>query len=119
MVMDMFVALSNPTRRAILELLASRGELSATDIYEQFSVSPQAISQHLKVLREARLVVMEKRAQKHLYRLNQETLSQFEAWVQQTKQRWEERFSALDTILEREKKRLAQEEQESKRKNGE
>src|SRR5436189_6328605 len=67
--MDMFVALSDPTRRAILEILATRGELSATDIYEQFSVSPQAISQHLKVLREAHLVVMEKHAQKHVYSL--------------------------------------------------
>src|SRR2546428_12700846 len=114
MVMDMFVALSDPTRRTILELLASRGELSATDIYEQFSVSPQAISQHLKVLREAKLVVMEKRAQKHLYRLNPQTLSQFEAWVQQTRQRWEERFSALDTALEREKQKLARDEQESR-----
>src|SRR6266571_7822725 len=94
MFMDMFVALSDPTRRAILEILASSGELAATAIYEHFSISPQAISQHLKVLREAKLVVMEKRAQKHLYRLNQETLSQFEAWVQQTRQRWEERFSA-------------------------
>jgi len=56
--MDMFVALSDPTRRAILEILATRGELSATDIYEQFSVSPQAISQHLKVLREAHLVLV-------------------------------------------------------------
>ena len=107
--MDMFLALSDPTRRAILEILARRGELSATDIYEQFSVSPQAISQHLKVLREANLVVMEKRAQKHLYRLNQETLSQFETWVQQTRQRWEERFTALDTILEREKQKSEQE----------
>ena len=62
--MDMFVALSDPTRRNILELLATRGELSATAIYEQFPVSPQAVSQHLKVLREAHLVEMEKRAQK-------------------------------------------------------
>jgi len=109
--MDMFVALSDPTRRAILEILASSGELSATAIYERFPVSPQAISQHLKVLREANLVVMEKRAQKHLYRLNQETLSQFEAWVQQTRQRWEERFSALDTVLEHEKQQDVQDEQ--------
>src|SRR5438445_10984149 len=114
MAMDMFVALSDPTRRAILELLASRGELPATDIYEQFSVSPQAISQHLKVLREAKLVVMEKRAQKHLYRLNPTTLSQFEAWVQQMSQRWEERFSALDTVLEREKQKLVKDGQESR-----
>ena len=101
--MDMFVALADPTRRNILELLATSGELSATAIYEQFPVSPQAVSQHLKVLREAHLVEMEKRAQKRVYRLNPQTLSQFEAWVQQMQQRWSERFDALDTVLEREK----------------
>ena len=105
MFMDKFVALSDPTRRAILEILASSGELSATTIYEHFSVSPQAISQHLKVLREAHLVVMEKHAQKHLYSLNPQTLSQFEAWVKQVQQRWEERFEALDKVLEAEKER--------------
>ena len=103
--MDMFVALADPTRRNILELLATSGELTATAIYEQFPVSPQAVSQHLKVLREAHLVEMEKRAQKHVYRLNPQTLSQFEAWITQTKQRWEERFAALDTVLEIEKKK--------------
>src|ERR1700680_5166411 len=101
--MDMFVALADPTRRNILEILATSGELSATAIYEQFPVSPQAVSQHLKVLREAHLVEMEKRAQKHLYRLNPQTLSQFEAWVQQTRQRWEERFEAPDKVLADEK----------------
>ena len=60
--MDMFVALADPTRRTILEILSSSGELSATDIYEKFPVSPQAVSQHLKALREAKLVEMEKRA---------------------------------------------------------
>jgi DNA-binding transcriptional ArsR family regulator len=103
--MDMFVALADPTRRNILEILADSGELSATAIYEQFPVSPQAVSQHLKVLREAKLVEMEKRAQKRVYRLNPQTLSQFEAWVTQTKQRWSERFDALDAVLEREKKK--------------
>ncbi|GAC1565182.1 MAG: metalloregulator ArsR/SmtB family transcription factor [Ktedonobacteraceae bacterium] len=103
--MDMFVALADPTRRNILEILATSGELSATAIYERFPVSPQAVSQHLKVLREAHLVEMEKRAQKRLYRLNPQTLSQFEEWVTQTKQRWSERFDALDTVLESEKKK--------------
>src|SRR5216683_1772549 len=101
--MDIFSALAEPTRRTIVELLASSGPLSATEIAEQFPVSPPAISQHLKVLREAHLVEMEKRAQKRLYRLNPQTLSQFEAWVQQMQQRWSERFDALDTVLEREK----------------
>ena len=103
--MDMFVALADPTRRTILEILASSGELSATALYEHFSVSPQAVSQHLKVLRETKLVEMEKRAQKRVYRLNPQTLSEFEAWVTQTKQRWSERFDALDAVLEREQKK--------------
>src|SRR5260370_39190002 len=110
--MDMFVALSDPTRRAILEVLASRGELTATDIYEHFSVSPQAISQHLKVLREAKLVVMEKRAQKHLDGLNSQTLSQFERWLQLTRQAWEEPFEALDRVLDRQDQQLVQDEQQ-------
>jgi DNA-binding transcriptional ArsR family regulator len=112
--MDMFEALADPTRRHIVELLAANGELAATAIYEQFSVSPQAISQHLKVLREANVVKMEKRAQKHVYRLNPQTLSAFETWVQRTRQRWEERFMALDQVLEREKKQLAENNEERK-----
>lgn len=112
--MDMFEALADPTRRHIVELLAANGELAATAIYEQFSVSPQAISQHLKVLREANVVKMEKRAQKHVYRLNPQTLSEFETWVQRTRQRWEERFMALDQVLEREKEKLAENNEERK-----
>ena len=103
--MDMFVALADPTRRHILEILASSGELTATALYEQFPVSPQAVSQHLKVLRETHLVEMEKRAQKRVYRLNPDTLSQFEAWVQHMQQLWSERFDELDQVLEREKKK--------------
>ena len=103
--MDMFVALADPTRRNILELLANNGELPATAIYQNFPISPPAVSQHLKVLREAHLVEMEKRAQQHVYRLNPEKLSEFETWVKHMQQRWEERFSALDIILERGKKK--------------
>ncbi len=103
--MDMFVALADPTRRNILELLASNGELPATTIYQNFPMSPPAVSQHLKVLREANLVEMEKRAQQHVYRLNPEKLSEFETWVKLMQQRWEERFSTLDIVLEREKKK--------------
>jgi len=109
----MFVALADPTRRTILELLAASGELSATALYEHFSISPQAVSQHLKVLREAHLVEMEKQAQKRLYRLNPQTLSQFEVWVQQMQQMYEDRFSSLDAVLESEKQRLVKDEQES------
>lgn len=103
--MDLFVALADPIRRSILELLANNGELTATAIYEKFPVSPQAVSQHLKILREAHLVQMEKNAQKRMYSLNPQTLSEFETWVAQTKQRWDERFDAVDAVLERKKKK--------------
>jgi DNA-binding transcriptional ArsR family regulator len=59
--MDIFSALADSNRRKIIELLARSGELSATEINEQFQVSAPAISQHLKVRREANLVRMEKR----------------------------------------------------------
>jgi len=57
---------------------------------------------------------MEKRAQKHVYRLNLQTLSQFEQWVQQVQQMWSERFEALDMVLEREKQKLVKDDQESR-----
>jgi len=103
--MDLFSALADPTRRGILELLAKRGPLSATEVCEKFPVSPQAISQHLKVLREANLVQMEKRAQKRLYRLNPATLLQLEDWAGRVTQLWNQRFDALDKVLQAEKKK--------------
>ena len=104
--MDKFSALADPTRRNILEMLASSGQLSATEISDKFHVSPSAISQHLKVLREANLVQMEKRAQQRLYQINRDTMVELEAWVKQITQRWNERFEALDEVLEAEKKKI-------------
>jgi DNA-binding transcriptional ArsR family regulator len=103
--MDKFSALADPTRRHILEMLARRGQLSATEISDKFQVSPSAISQHLKVLREANLVQMEKRAQQRLYQINRDTIVELEAWTKQITQRWNERFEALDEVLEAEKKK--------------
>jgi DNA-binding transcriptional ArsR family regulator len=104
--MDIFSALADPTRRKIIELLASSGELSATDIADQFPVSPPAISQHLKVLREANLVLMEKRAQQRIYRLNSEVIVELETWAKKLTQLWDQRFDALDEVLKAEKRKL-------------
>jgi DNA-binding transcriptional ArsR family regulator len=103
--MDKFSALADPTRRFILEMLARNGQLSATEISDNFQVSPSAISQHLKVLREAKLVLMEKRAQQRLYQINPETMGELEQWARQLTQQWNERFEALDQLLEAEKKK--------------
>lgn len=112
--MDAFSALADPTRREIVEMLARRGPLSATQISNHFQQSAPAISQHLKLLREARLVLVEKRAQQRIYRINPEAMAEFERWVQNLKTRWEERFNALDAVLEAEKKKEGKE-----RKSGE
>lgn len=99
--MDTFTALAEPTRRHILERLAASGHMSATDIYRGFKSSPPAISQHLKVLREANLVRVEKRAQQRIYYVNPEPMKELEKWIQQFAARAEERFSALDALLEK------------------
>ncbi|HSW96354.1 MAG TPA: metalloregulator ArsR/SmtB family transcription factor [Candidatus Saccharimonadales bacterium] len=101
--MDMFSALADPTRRNILEILAQKGQLSATDISDKFKISPPAISQHLKILRETKLVDMEKKAQQRLYQLNPDTLATFESWIKKVTYQWEERFTIVDKILEKEK----------------
>ena len=106
--MDVFHALAEPTRRKIIEMLASQGELSATDIYAAFQVSPSAISQHLKVLREANLVRMEKRAQQHIYQVNPHAMLELEEWVSHLTWLWNQRFDALDSVLQAEKKKLLQ-----------
>ena len=100
--MDMFSALADPTRRTILEMLANNGPLSAAEIYEHFPVSPPAISQHLKVLREAKVVLVEKRTQQRLYQLNPDALVTLEVWIKHLTQIWNERFDALEKVLEAE-----------------
>lgn len=104
--MDMFSALAEPTRRTIIEMLASRGQLSVTNISNMFHVSPSAISQHLKILREAKLIDVEKHAQQRLYKLNPHTMYEVEAWASKMSKLWNNRFKDLDNILEEEKKKL-------------
>jgi DNA-binding transcriptional ArsR family regulator len=101
----MFYALAEPTRRGIVELLATRGQLPATKIYDNFTVSHPAISQHLKVLREANLVQMEKRAQQHVYRINTGAMIELEDWAKRIMDLWAQRFDALDGVLVEEKRK--------------
>ena len=103
--MDTFTALADPTRRSIIEMLARRGELTATDISDRFNVSPPAISQHLKVLRKVKLLRMEKRAQKRIYSIDTIGLSEIEDWLISMRRMWNKRFDALDKLLADEKKK--------------
>lgn len=104
--MDVFSALAEPTRRDIIQMLANKGQLSATDICNRFRVSHPAISQHLRVLREAELVRVQKLAQQRIYRLNPDKMLELEKWAKNTAQIYEERFDELEMVLETEKKRM-------------
>lgn len=103
--MDVFTALAAPTRRDIIEMLAKRGRLSATDIYDRFDASPPAISQHLKVLRGVKLVRVEKQGQQRMYEIDMEGIYAFELWTQRMTSLWNKRFDALERVLEIEKKK--------------
>ncbi len=100
--MDVFAALAEPTRRSIVELLATHGQLSASDIGKEFPITAPAISQHLKVLREANVVQVEKQAQWRIYRINPAAIQEMESWSQQMRRLWNQRFDALDALLEAE-----------------
>jgi DNA-binding transcriptional ArsR family regulator len=101
--MDIFTVLAEPTRRTIVEMLAERGALPASEIGSKFHASPPAISQHLKVLREAKVVHVEKRGQQRIYSVNPQAMQEIEDWVQKTKRTWHERFNRLDAVLKIEK----------------
>jgi DNA-binding transcriptional ArsR family regulator len=109
--MDIFQALADPTRRQIVELLAQYGQLPATEISDNFPVTPQAISQHLKVLREANLVRVEKRAQQRIYRINPAAMLELEDWSRQLRHLWDQRFDALEQVLLEEKRKEINDEQ--------
>lgn len=100
----LFYALAEPTRRNIVEMLATNGKLTATEISNNFTVSPQAISQHLKVLRDAEVVRVEKRAQQRIYKINPGVMKQLSEWVAKVTDLWEERFEVLEEVLAEEKK---------------
>jgi DNA-binding transcriptional ArsR family regulator len=103
---DTFSALADPTRRTIIEMLATRGTLSASDISKNFNVSAPAISQHLKVLKAAELVVVEKKAQQRLYQVNPKKITELEQWIKDLTKQWSQRLDRLDILLEREKRKM-------------
>jgi DNA-binding transcriptional ArsR family regulator len=103
--MDIFSALADPTRRSILEMLAGNDGFPASEIHDKFQVSPQAISQHLKILREANLVHVEKKAQQRIYRINTDAMVELEEWSKSMRHRWSRRLDALDAVLKAEMKK--------------
>lgn len=94
----MFSALGDPTRRAIVERLAS-GDATVLELAAPFDISLPAISRHLKVLEEAGLISRGRDAQRRPCRLRPEALERVTAWAEHTRRAWEERFDRLDEYL--------------------
>ncbi|MGZ6004747.1 MAG: ArsR/SmtB family transcription factor [Candidatus Saccharimonadales bacterium] len=97
--MDLFVALAEPTRRDIISLLASQGSQPSSAIAKKFHTSPSAISQHLKILRQARLVLVQKKAQQRIYSLEPASIAQIETWLNELQKNWNNRLGRLDDSL--------------------
>jgi DNA-binding transcriptional ArsR family regulator len=91
-------ALADPTRRQIVELLA-QGELPAGAIADRFDITAPAISQHLKTLREARLIRVRIDAQRRIYQLDPAGFSELDAWLAGMRRFWAPRLGALDQQL--------------------
>ncbi|MFQ4146452.1 metalloregulator ArsR/SmtB family transcription factor [Chlorogloeopsis sp. ULAP02] len=96
---DVFVAIADPTRRALLDRLRL-GEQPVKELAEPFAMSLPAISQHLQVLCEVGLVEMRKSGRQRLYRLNPEPLKQISNWIVHYEQFWQEKLDALGDYLE-------------------
>jgi DNA-binding transcriptional ArsR family regulator len=100
--MDSFTALAEPNRRRILELLAD-GPQSAGSLAAKFALSPPAVSQHLKALREAALVRVEVDGQRRIYSLDPDGLAAVDRWLEKVRSFWSERLDALEAAIEADK----------------
>jgi DNA-binding transcriptional ArsR family regulator len=93
-----FLALADPTRRAILAHL-THGEASGTELARPFSISVPAISKHLRVLEHAELIRHRKEGRTHLFRLAASPMREAAAWLESYRHFWEAQFDSLDTYL--------------------
>jgi DNA-binding transcriptional ArsR family regulator len=93
-----FMALADPTRRAILARLAL-GEASVGELAEPFAISQPAISKHLKVLERAGLVSIGQDAQRRPRRLEGEPMKEAEVWIERLRHVWEANYARLDALL--------------------
>jgi len=96
--MDTFIALADPTRRQIIESLAV-GESSFGELADKFEMSRPAVSQHLKVLRDAGIVTARADAQRRIYRLSDDGLDEIDAWLGKVREYWNQRLDKLEQLL--------------------
>lgn len=96
-----FTALADPTRRELVQRLASDGEATATELSAELPMTRQAVSKHLALLEDAGLVATTRAGREVRYRLNAPPLAEAMAWMAQVGGRWDERLAALGRHVER------------------
>lgn len=94
-----FSALGDPTRRAIVERLLAKGELSVGDIAAPFAISMPAISRHLQVLERAGLIERRIERQWRLIRVRPEAFASVEAWVTKQRTHWNAALDRLEAVV--------------------
>lgn len=95
---DIFQAIADPTRRAILTLIALQA-MTPNAIAENFHSTRQAVSKHLRILTECELVKQEQQGREIYYSLELEKMKEVDKWLEQFRKIWETRFNQLDEIL--------------------
>lgn len=95
---DIFQALADPTRRAILLLLASQA-MTPNAIAEEFHTSRQAVSKHIQILSECQLIKQEQQGREIYYSIEIKKMKEIDKWIEQLKQIWETQFNQLDQVL--------------------
>jgi DNA-binding transcriptional ArsR family regulator len=95
---DVFQAIADPTRRAILTLIAVQA-MTPNALAEHFDSSRQAVSKHIKILTECQLVKQEQTGREIYYQLNTKKMKEVSDWLEPFRQLWENRFSRLDKVL--------------------
>jgi DNA-binding transcriptional ArsR family regulator len=95
---DIFQAIADPTRRAIMILIALQA-MTPNAIAENFNTTRQAVSKHLRILTECELVKQEQQGREIYYSLQMEKLKDIDKWLDQFRQLWETRFNQLDNVL--------------------
>jgi DNA-binding transcriptional ArsR family regulator len=101
---DVFSALANPVRREILMQLRL-GPRAVSDLAQQFDIGRPAVSEHLQVLRKARLVREQPRGRERYYHLDPRPLAEVEEWVDAFSRYWKKRLVALENVLNEEAKK--------------
>lgn len=101
---DVFQAIADPTRRAIITLIAMQA-MTPNALAEQFDTTRQAVSKHLRILTECELVQQENRGREIYYQLKIEKMKEIDQWLEQFRKIWETRFNQLDDVLEIMKKK--------------